>query len=89
MITVFNRKELLMTYDMQRQSEIRNILRSQNIEYHVKVKNLLNPSPFSSNPRARTGSFGINLTKTYEYKIYVKKSDYEQAKYLINSARNM
>lgn len=87
MITVFNRKELFLTYDMQRQSEIRTLLQGHNIEYRVKVKNLLSPSPFSGSSRARTGTFGVDLTKTYEYKIYVKKSDYERAKYLMNSAR--
>lgn len=87
MISVFNRVELFMTYDMQRQSEIRSLLQSNHIEYYVKVKNLLSSSPFSSNPRARTGTFGIDLTKAYEYKIYVRKSDYERAKYLIDSAR--
>jgi hypothetical protein len=87
MISVFNRKELFMTYDMQRQIEIRTFLRDHNIEHRVIVKNLLSPSPFSSGSRARTGTFGVDLTKTYEYKIYVKKTDYEQAKYLMNSAR--
>lgn len=79
MITMFNRKELFITYDMQKQSEIRTILRNHKIKYDVKVKNLLSPSPMHGGSRTHTGSHGIDLTKSYEYKIYVKKVDYERA----------
>ena len=41
MITLFNRKEILITYDMKQQSDVRTILRDHDIEYDVKVKNLL------------------------------------------------
>ena len=83
MITIFNRKELFITYDMQKQSEIRTILRNNKIKYDVKVKNLLSSSPLHAGTRTHTGSHGIDLTKSYEYKIYVKKTDYERAKKLI------
>ena len=79
MITMLNRKELLITYDMNKQSEVRTILQNHKIEYHVKVKNLLSPTPVSAGSRAHAGSFGVDLSKSYEYKIYVKKSDYERA----------
>ena len=83
MITIFNRKELLITYDMQKQSEVRTILRNHKIKYDVKVKNLLSPSPMHAGSRTHAGSYGIDLTKSYEYKIYVKKADYERALELI------
>ena len=79
MITIFKRKELLITYDMNKQSEVRTILQNHKIEYNVKVKNLLSPTPLSSGSRAHAGSLGVDLKKSYEYKIYVKKSDYERA----------
>ena len=79
MISIFNRKELLITYDMKKQSDVRTILQNHKIEYNVKVKNLLSPSPLSTNGRTRIGSQGIDITKSYEYKIYVKKADYERA----------
>ena len=78
MISIFNRKELFITYDMKKQSEIRSILQNNNIEYKVNVKNIL-----SSENRAHTGSMGVAQSKSYEYKIYVKASDYEKALYLI------
>ena len=78
MITVFNRKELLLTYDMTKQNEVRTILRDYKIKYDVKVKNLLSPSPMHVGTRAHAGSLGMDLTKSYEYKIYVRKADYER-----------
>ena len=84
MITLFNRKELLITYDMKLQSEVRIILRDHKIKYDVKVKNLLSSSPMRAGVRAHTGTCGVDLLKSYEYKIYVKKTDYEKAMKLIS-----
>ena len=50
MISIFNRKELLITYDMKKQSEVRTILKNNEIEYKVKVKNILSPTSLNSNP---------------------------------------
>lgn len=84
MITLFNRQELLITYDMKKQSDVRTILQNHKIEYSVKVKNLLSPSPISSGDRGHRAMPGIDLNKAYEYKIYVKKEDYEKALELMN-----
>lgn len=83
MITIFNRKELLITYDMKRQGEVRTILQNYRIKYSVKVKNLQSPSAMCAGTRTHTGTLGMDLTKSYEYKIYVKKVDYEKAIKLI------
>ena len=82
MITVFNRKELLITMDMGVQSRVREILSANGIDYTIKVTNLQNPSIFE-NKRGRFGSFGINQDYSYEYKIYVHKKDYDFALKLI------
>ena len=84
MINIFNRKELLITYDSKEQSEVRTILRDHKIKYNVNVNNLLSPSIFSTSGRTYVGSRDTDLTKSYEYKIYVKKSDYEEAIALLN-----
>lgn len=68
MITIFNRKELIITYDMAIQSKTRDILASGNIDYIIKARNV---HPYALNMRS------------YEYKIYVHKKDYEKASYLI------
>ena len=68
MITIFNRKEIIITYDTTIQSKVRDILASDNIDYIIKVRNV--------------HPYALNL-RSYEYKIYVHKKDYEQASYLI------
>lgn len=68
MITIFNRKQLIITYDMSIQSKIREILASNNIDY------IINPVMFS-----------VRTYTPAEYKIYVKKRDYDQACYLIKN----
>ena len=83
MLTIFNRKELLLTDDMKRQSDVRDLLAQNGVDYAVKTISRQSPTgPDSS--RARTGSFGIDLSRAYEYRIYVRKSDYEKAKSLIH-----
>ena len=83
MITIFNRKELLITLDMKKQSEIREILSANNIEYVVKTTNLQSATVVGSQ-RAYTGNFGINQDYSYEYKIYVRKKDFDKEVCLID-----
>ena len=82
MITIFNRKELLITMDVSRQSDIRNVLSANDIDYSIKVTNLQSASVFE-NKRGRFGTFGVNQNYSYEYKIYVHKKDFERACNLI------
>lgn len=81
MIIIFNRKELVVTMDMAKQGVIRDILAAHGIEYYVRTMNLSGSSAMSA--RGSSGSFGMNLVQSVEYKIYVKKKDYEKASYLI------
>lgn len=74
MITIFNRRELLITFDMQKQGEIRRILSHGGIDYTVKVVNRKSPSPVSA-----TGTLGENLASEYEYIFYVNKNEYDRA----------
>ena len=82
MITIFNRKELLVTLDTKRYSNVSDILSANGIDYTVKVTNRQASSVVGSN-RARVGSFGMNQNLAYEYKIYVHKKDYDNALRLI------
>lgn len=79
MLTIFNRKELIVTMDIHRQAEIRDVLAQNGINYTVKTKNLQNSGVLDSQ-RGHTGNMGID---SYEYKIYVHKKDYEAARELI------
>lgn len=79
MITIYNRRDLLITFDMQKQGEIRRILSHGGIDYTVKVVNRKSPSPVSAGTRAMTGTFGENLASEYEYIFYVNKNEYDRA----------
>lgn len=83
MITIFNRKEVCITYDMKRQAEVRDILQGAGIDYEIKVINRTNPSSvlLIEGARAYTGTRGESI---YEYHIYVHKDDYDEALYLIS-----
>ena len=83
MITIFNRKEVCITYDMNRQAEIRNILQGANIDYIIRTKNRTETMLVRGGTRAYTGSWGNRQMMDYEYHIYVHKDDYEIALYLI------
>lgn len=82
MITLFTRKELLITSNTKQQGDVRDILSANGIEYVVKVTNRQNAALLGSS-RARTGSFGINQDLAYEYKLFVHKKDYDKALQLI------
>ena len=78
MITIFNRKELLITMDQNRQADVRNKLSANNIPYVIKTTNLQSSQIAGSN-RGRLGTLGVDQNYSYEYKIYVHKKDYDKA----------
>lgn len=82
MLTIFNRKELTITFSMEEQSKIRTKLQENNIDYKCKVTNRNSASPFSS-MRSRTGSLGQKLDTGYEYIFFVYKKDYDRAKSIL------
>lgn len=79
MITIFNRKELIVTTSMEKQAEVREILAQNNIPYEVKTVNRGSGSALGGRTRAVSGALGEKQELTYEYIIYVKKEDYEEA----------
>lgn len=84
MITIFNRKELISTYDMKKQAEVRDLLSQFKISYSIKVINRKSPSPFDAGSRARTGTLEENLQLEYQYIIFVRKEDYDKADAVIS-----
>lgn len=85
MITLFNRKELIVTLSMEVQAQVRSKLQEQGIDYSIKTINRKSPSAFSDT-RARTGTFCENLAVEYEYVIYVKKEDYDRAAAVVHGS---
>ena len=87
MITIFNRRELLTTYDMAQQAQVRAALDAAGVAYKVRVVDRKNGQAMLAGSRARTGSFGENMARAYEYTIYVAKEDLERAQLALNPAR--
>ena len=77
MINVFNRKEVCITYDMAEQARVRDILKQNNIEYDLDTKRIKSPLG------AQVSVNSDMSNRCLEHKVYVKKSDYELAKKLI------
>lgn len=79
MITIFNRKELTITNSIERQSEIRELLSGHNIDY--KIRFIQRHS--SAGGRARTEVLTRNSAITNQYIFYVRKSDLENARFVL------
>lgn len=65
MITIFNRKELFITYSLEKQAEIRNLLSAHKIEYTI--------STMGQHLASKFPGLWHNTLAQIEYKIYVKK----------------
>ena len=83
MITVFNRKELLQTYDLHQVNDLRELLRANRIEYSVKAA-YPRTSFVTSESRARTASYGPDRRRE-QYIVYVRKADWEYAVHLLRN----
>ena len=83
MISIFNRAELLITYDLNQLNRARDALSQAGIDYQYHTKDLASPSPFDAGSRSRTGSFGMDRDACVEYKLYVRKDDLSLAQSLI------
>lgn len=84
MLTIFNRKEVLITYDINRFIKAKEILSVHSIRSISQTLNLQNSSILGSS-RARYGSFGLNPSFRYEYKLFVHKQDAQKALYLVSN----
>lgn len=83
MLTVFNRRELLVTHSMEEQARVRDILAQNHIDYRVRVVNPTARATLGGSDRGRVGSFGVDMDRAYYYYIYVHKNDCARAQSLI------
>ena len=59
MITIFNRKEICVTYDMNKQAEIIYLLQGADIDYVIRTKNRTGTMLVrGGTTRAYTGTYG-------------------------------
>ena len=82
MLTIFNRRELYLTYDMNDRVRVCDILSVNGIDYHLKTTNT--SAPLLGSARRGGNTLGLNMDYIYEYKIYVHKDNLERAQYLIH-----
>lgn len=76
MITIFNRREVGITRSLDEESRICNTLQDHNVKYIVRTNS-------STNPGRYHGIIGINSNFAYEYRIYVERKDYLEAKKIL------
>ena len=81
MITFFNRRELIITGDLRKVNDIRELLTVNRIEYLVKDFNQRTANSIGAG-RARTSTVTLGR-KQQHYVIYVHKDDLEYAEYLL------
>lgn len=84
MLTIFNRAELLITYDLNRFNRVRDALDGVGIDYVYRTKDLTSPTLLEGlaggSSRGRTGTLGISHDARVEYKLYVHKDQLDWAK---------
>ena len=76
---LFNKEDVYIGYSLEELSKVRGILEKEGIKYTYKVIN------HSCTIRGKFGSIGMKMGYEKQYVVSVKKSDYEKAKYLVNS----
>lgn len=85
MITIFNRKEAAITYSIKRQALIRDVLAANHIDYNVNVTGRAWRGARSRG--MMVGPYLEDVNQSTEYRIYVKKKDYEAASALIRTLK--
>ena len=84
MITIFNRKEVVTTYDMDTFANARDDLRDAGIEYKIRTKQT-GYNTYSAGKVKSAGRFLVKGGKYgTEYTIYVKEEDYNRAVHIIH-----
>ncbi len=87
MITIFNRAEVAITYDAAKQKQIRQALHDHGIKSKIRVYNTSRSMGRTSGIRGRVGNAGVNAAVSFEYKIYVKRCDFDKAQDIVRSCR--
>ena len=82
-IHMFNRRELLMSYDLQQVSDLRELLRANRIDYYVKASGPRSAASIGAG-RSRMYSFGHDRNME-RYTVYVHKADWEYAMHLLRN----
>lgn len=86
MITIFNRKEVITTYDVEKYANTRDDLRDAGIEIKIRVKRTgYNKYPTGKGSGVGRGTLFGRKHNGLEYTIYVKETDYNRAVHIIHN----
>lgn len=80
-MNIFHRTKIITVSDPSKKVLIQELLAKHNIEYTMKVKEILQKNPVDT---ARAGTLGMNKVKL-NYSFYVQKTDADAAKSLLRS----
>ena len=83
MIHIFNRRELLISYDLRQVNNLRERLRAGRIDCFVKVTGPRSAASIGAG-RNRTYSFGHDRGMEC-YTVYIHKTDWEYAMHLLRT----
>ncbi len=78
MITIFNRRQLAVTYEAEEKIHICRVLAEQNIPYVVREVHRTAPHAITAE-RPRDGSFCRRPEMVTAYFVYVRKADFAPA----------
>lgn len=74
-------REVRITYSLKERAETRDRLAAAGIENLIRTKNIA--APTFSDRRGDFGTLGMKMDASCEYKIFVRKDDYERAQHEI------
>ena len=83
MIHLFNRRELLISYDLRQVDALRELLRANRIDCIVKVSGPRSAASLGAG-RSRIYSFGSNRNPD-RYTVYVHRADWEYSLHLLRT----
>lgn len=79
MITIFNRTELISTFSIREQAQIREALCRGKIDYFLKTRSRISPGIGVRGSYSGTDDNGGCMDLSCEYIFYVRRKDYGQA----------
>lgn len=82
----WSRIEVYSGYSMKDFNELRDILAANNLKYDYRLVNRNSSGVLSSN-RSRFAVLGLNHSLETQYYLYVHKKDYDNAMFLMHTAK--
>lgn len=79
MLTIFNRAELLITYDFARFCQVRDALETAGIDFTYKTSSRTSPTMTAAGSRERFGTANIRHDAQIEYRLFFHRDQLDWA----------